>query len=290
MSDSIKHECGLAMVRLKKPLAHYRQKHGTALWGLNKLYLLMEKQRNRGQDGAGVGVLKMGMPSGARYYERHRECGPASLDRLWKQIHEDLDRLRRDHGDKLDDDQALKRAYPWLGEAMLGHLRYGTHGGNSIDVCHPYERPSNWPSRYLTVAGNFNLTNTSEIFDMLVGLGQHPIGSADTSTVMEKIGHFLDEANEALVRRLRGDAGDDLAKRIGDELDLGQVLKRAARTWDGGYLLCGLVGHGVSFALRDPNGIRPGFWYEDDEVVAVASERVALVTCFNAAPERVPEI
>src|SRR3954467_10221646 len=236
MSDQIKHECGLAIVRLKKPLAHHRQKYGTPLWGLNKLYLLMEKQRNRGQDGAGVGVLKTGVQSGSRYFNRHREAGGASLDRLWKAIHEDHDRLKRDLGARLDDDQTLKAAYPWCGEVLMGHLRYGTHGGNTIDVCHPYERPSNWPSRYLSVAGNFNLTNAREIFEMRLGLGHHPIGSADTSTVMEKIGHFLDEANEALVRRLRNDSGEGgiLAKRIADELDLGQVLRRAARTWDGG--------------------------------------------------------
>jgi len=296
VSDSIKHECGLALVRLKKPLAYYRQQHGSALWGLKKLYLLMEKQRNRGQDGAGVGVLKTGMPKGAQYYFRHREAGPSCLDRVWRHIHDDLDRLDRDrrgHGRTgIDDEAMLKQLYPWLGEIYLGHLRYGTHSGNSTDVCHPYVRASNWPSRYLSVAGNFNLTNTDELFDMLVGLGQHPTGSADTATVMEKIGHFIDEANEALLRRLRGDHsdGDALAQRIADELDLGLVLRRAARTWDGGWLICGLVGHGAAFAFRDPHGIRPGYWYEDADVVAVASERAALITCFDAEPGQVREI
>ena len=292
MSDPIKHECGLALVRLKKPLAHYQATYGTAMWGMRKLYLLMEKQRNRGQDGAGIGVLKMGMPTGARYYHRAREAGTSSLDRVWKHVHEDLDRLHRDHREAFADPQQLKQLYPWLGEIYLGHLRYGTHGGVTLDVCHPYERVSNWPSRYLSLAGNFNLTNTSEIFDMLVSLGQHPLGSADTSTVMEKIGHFLDEANEAIARRLRSTIkdGNELARRIAEELDFSLILRRAARAWDGGYHLAGVVGHGLSFALRDPHGIRPAYWYEDDEVVAVASERVALVTCFDVPPEKVKEI
>lgn len=292
MSDPIKHECGLALVRLKKPIEHYASAHGTPLWGLHKLYLLMEKQRNRGQDGAGIGVLKTGMPVGARYYHRNREAGAACLDRVWKRVHDDLDRLHRDQRAAVDDPQQLKRLYPWLGEIYLGHLRYGTHGGVNIDVCHPYERESNWPSRMLTVAGNFNLTNTAEIFDMLVRLGQHPLGSADTSTIMEKIGHFLDEANEALARRLRNQTadGEELTRRIADELDFGMILRRAARAWDGGYHIAGVVGHGLAFALRDPNGIRPAYWYEDEDVIAVASERAALVTCFDSAPGLVKEI
>jgi amidophosphoribosyltransferase len=291
MSDDIKHECGIAIVRLKKSFAYYREQHGTPLWGLKKLYLLMEKQRNRGQDGAGLGVLKQHSPPGSQYFFRQRESGASSLDRLWKHVHDDLARLTRDHGVKGDDESALMAHYPWLGEVYLGHLRYGTHGGNSTEVCHPFVRASNWRSRYLSVAGNFNLTNTDEIFDMLTGLGQHPIGSADTSTVMEKIGHFLDVANDAQLRQV-GDrlAGAELTQRLADELDLGRVLKKAARSWDGGYFMAGVVGHGAAFVLRDPNGIRPGFWYEDDEVVAVASERTALVTCFNIRPEMVKEV
>ncbi len=291
MSDDIKHECGVAIVRLKQPLAYYRERHGTPLWGLKKLYLLMEKQRNRGQDGAGLGVLKQHSAPGSQYFHRQREAGPNSLDRLWRHVHDDLARLVRDLKIGSADETALMRHYPWLGELYLGHLRYGTHGGNSTEVCHPYVRASNWRSRYLSVAGNFNLTNTEEIFGMLVKMGQHPIGSADTSTVMEKIGHFLDVANEALVRRHAGKLdGDELAKRIGDELDLARVLRKAARAWDGGYFMIGAVGHGAAFALRDPNGIRPGYWYEDDEVVAVASERTALVTCFNVRNDQVREV
>ncbi len=291
MSDDIKHECGVAIVRLKQPLAYYRERHGTPLWGLKKLYLLMEKQRNRGQDGAGLGVLKQHSAPGSQYFHRQREGGPNSLDRLWRHVHDDLARLVRDLKIGSADETALMRHYPWLGELYLGHLRYGTHGGNSTEVCHPYVRASNWRSRYLSVAGNFNLTNTEEIFGMLVKMGQHPIGSADTSTVMEKIGHFLDVANEALVRKYAGKLdGDELAKRIGDELDLARVLRKAARAWDGGYFMIGAVGHGAAFALRDPNGIRPGYWYEDDEVVAVASERTALVTCFNVRNDQVREV
>ncbi len=292
MSDDIKHECGMAIVRLKKPLAYFRERHGSALWGLKKLYLLMEKQRNRGQDGAGIAVLKQHMPHGTQYFHRLREAGSACLDRLWKQVHDDLAVVTRDGKVDPSDETDLKRLYPWLGEVYLGHLRYGTHGANALDNCHPYVRPSNWPSRQLSVAGNFNLTNTPELFNMLVKLGQHPIGEADTSTVMEKIGHFLDVANEAILRQI-GDScgnGPELAKRIADEIDIGRILQKAARYWDGGYFMCGLIGHGAAFALRDPNGIRPGFWYEDDEVVACASERAALVTCFNIKPEDVREV
>jgi amidophosphoribosyltransferase len=292
VSDAIKHECGVAIVRLKKPLSYYQETYGTALWGLKKLYLLMEKQRNRGQDGVGICTLKQNMPFGQQYYYRNREFGQSCLDRMWKQIHDDYAKVVRTGQWDPHDIEQLKRNYAYAGEIYLGHLRYGTHGGNNMDVCHPYVRPSNWPSRYLSLAGNFNLTNVGELFDMLVRLGQHPTGDADTSTMMEKIGHFLDVANEALVRKAQMEnvSGDALSKKIADELDMGRVLRKAARTWDGGYFMVGLVGHGVSFAMRDPNGIRPGFWYEDDEVIAVASERVALVTCFNVDPSLIKEV
>jgi amidophosphoribosyltransferase len=292
MSDPIKHECGLAIVRLKKPLAHYRAAHGSALWGLRKLYLLMEKQRNRGQDGAGIAVLRQGMPLGAPYLGRLREGGPNCLDRLWKQVRDEHQRVLAEHATAADDEALLKRHYPYVGEVYLGHLRYGTHGGYSIDNCHPFLRASNWPSRQLCVAGNFNLTNTDELFRMLVAFGQHPVGQADTATVMEKIGHFLDVANEAVRRRLEdnGLTGELLAGELADQLDVAKVLRRAARSWDGGYFMAGMIGHGAVFALRDPNGIRPAYWYEDDEVVAAASERAALVTCFDIDPERVREV
>ncbi len=292
MSDPIKHECGLAIVRLKRPLAHYREVHGSAMWGLQKLYLLMEKQRNRGQDGAGIGVLKQGVDYGLAYYHRHREAGSSCLDKVWKHVHGELARIQRDKHLDPKDDAALDRHFPFVGNVYLGHLRYGTYGGQNTEACHPFVRASNWPTRYLSVAGNFNMTNHAEIFDLLVRLGQHPIGSADTSTVMEKIGHFLDVANEALHRKFtaQGLAGAELVARIGNELDVPRILQKAARTWDGGYFMAGIIGHGATFALRDPNGIRPGFWWEDDEVVAVASERAALATCFNLRPEEVREV
>jgi amidophosphoribosyltransferase len=292
MSDPIKHECGLAIIRLKQPLTYYRDKHGTALWGLRKLYLLMEKQRNRGQDGAGIAVLRQGLAYGAPYLARHREGGPTCLDRLWKHVHEEHARAVKECKLAPDDVAGLKAAYGFCGETYLGHLRYGTHGGYGIDNCHPFVRHSNWPSRTLCVAGNFNLTNTDEIFRMLVDLGQHPVGQADTATVMEKIGHFLDVANEAIVRKAeeKNILGDELRAVQADQLDLSKVLRRAARAWDGGYFMAGIVGHGATFALRDPNGIRPAYWYEDDEVVACASERAALVTCFDVAPEQVHEV
>ena len=292
MSDPIKHECGIALVRLKKPHAHYQQAHGNALWGLSRLYLLMEKQRNRGQDGAGMCVLRQGIPHGAQYLHRERVPGQACLDRLWKGVHDDVARTVRSLGERAKDLMALKRACPYAGEVYLGHLRYGTHGANGLDNCHPYLRTSNWPTRQLAVAGNFNLTNTDELFDMLVNLGQHPTGEADTATIMEKIGHFLDEANEAVLRQLDGRnlKGAELIEALSSTIDVARVLRRAARAWDGGYLMAGIIGNGASFALRDPSGIRPGYWYEDEEVVAVASERAALVTCFNLAPGAVKEI
>lgn len=288
MSDPIKHECGVAIIRLKKPLHYYREQYGTSQWGLNKLYLLMEKQRNRGQDGAGAGVVKLDMEPGDQYMQRHRESGSGSLDRLWRRIHHDMRSLNG-----ADDDREIKQRFPWLGEIYLGHLRYGTHGDNNTDFCHPFVRNSNWATRRMMMAGNFTLTNTEEIFNMLVGLGQHPIGSIDTVTVMEKIGHFLDVANEAIAHRLRSKEkinGAQMVKRIGDEIDIVRVLQHASKAWDGGHFMCGVIGHGLTFAYRDPHGIRPGFYYEDDEVIACASERVALVTCFSVESEQVQEI
>lgn len=292
MGEPIGHECGVAIVRLKRPLEHYQAAHGSALWGLRKLYLLMEKQRNRGQDGAGIAVLRLGVPHGQPYLGRHREAGANSLDRLWRHVYEEHARCLRQHGVPPNDAHALKQAFPFCGEIYLGHLRYGTHGGYGVDSCHPFIRASNWPSRTLCLAGNFNLTNTDDLFRMLVELGQHPLGRADTATVMEKIGHFLDVANEAIVRKAEAEElkGEALRQAIADQLDFAKVLRRAARSWDGGYCLVGLVGHGTAFALRDPHGIRPGYWYEDDDAVVVASERAAIVTCFDAEPAAVREL
>lgn len=287
MSDPLKHECGIAIVRLKKSLDYYRQQYGTPMWGLNKLYLLMEKQRNRGQDGVGVGVCQQDTEAGSQYMMRERHPGSGSLDILWNRIHSAFDGV-----DLNGDIDELRRQVPWLGDVMMGHLRYGTHGGNDDDVCHPFHRFSNWPTRRLLVAGNFNLTNTPELFDMLVHLGQHPVGGADTNIVMEKIGHFLDVANDALIRRgkAEGISGPPLLEKVAAELDMARVLRHAAKHWDGGYMMSGIVGHGSCFVLRDPGGIRPGWYYEDDEVIAVASERVALVTCFNVESSQVAEV
>jgi amidophosphoribosyltransferase len=292
VSDAIKHECGLAIIRLKKPLEYYQKVHGTAVWGLRKMYLLMEKQRNRGQDGAGLAAFRQGMPFGVKYLTRHREGGNNCLDRMWKHILDEHARITTSLAGLGEDAAALKRAFPFCGEVYLGHLRYGTHGGYGIENCHPFVRSSNWPSRHLTVAGNFNLTNTEEIERILADLGQHPVGEADTATVMEKIGHFLDVANEAIVRKCddQGLKGDDLRVAIADQLDVAKVIRRAARAWDGGYFMGGIIGHGACFAIRDPNGIRPGYVYEDDEVVAIASERAALVTCFDVDPSLVREV
>lgn len=289
MSDPIKHECGVAIVRLKKSLSYYREKYGTAQWGLNKMYLLMEKQRNRGQDGAGLGVVKLGMDPGQQYMARHREAGSGSLDRVWEKIHNDMANVHVNG----QSDKELKEMSPWLGEIYMGHLRYGTHGGNGVNACHPFVRDSNWATRRMMIAGNFTLTNTSEIFDLLVSLGQHPMGSVDTVTVMEKIGHFLDVANEAIFHKLKTKTdlrGQELTAELGRQIDLVRVLRHASKPWDGGHFMCGAIGHGACFAYRDPHGIRPGFYYEDDEVFACASERVALVTCFSQDSKLIKEV
>ncbi len=293
MSDPIKHECGVAIVRLRKPLTHYQEKYGTCAWGLNKLYLLMEKQRNRGQDGTGIAVNKLNAAPGSQYMNRHREAGTGSIDRLWSHVNNDLAQAREEvaRSENLSDE--LKARCPWIGEVHLGHLRYATHGDNSVHVCHPMARTSNWPTRRLMVAGNFNLTNTPAIFDMLLQLGQHPVAKADTVVVMEKIAHFLDEANDAIVRKLKKQgiaSGPGLTQAVASELDMGRVLRNAAKAWDGGYFMCGMVGHGLTFALRDPSGIRPGYFYANEDVVSCASERAALVTCFDAPPDDIQEV
>ncbi|MFW5829056.1 MAG: amidophosphoribosyltransferase [Planctomycetota bacterium] len=292
MGEAIKHECGVAVVRLRKPLAYYRQTYGSAAWGLNKLYLLMEKQRNRGQDGVGIAACQLGMEPGAQYMDRLREGGSGSLDRLWQTINTDLGAARQALGGEPEDAMALKRQCQWVGECLMGHLRYGTRGGSGLHFCHPMVRNSNWATRRMMVAGNFNLTNTRDIFDRLVQLGQHPVADTDTMVVMEKIAYFLDEANNAIVRKLRGRSlsGMALTEQVIADLDMARVLHNAAKTWDGGYCMTGMLGYGLMFALRDPGGIRPAYWYVSDEVVSVASERAALVTCFNVPPEDVQEL
>lgn len=292
MSDSIKHECGIALIRLLKPLEFYREKYGTAFYGLNKLYLLMEKQHNRGQDGAGIGAIKFDVEPGSRYITRYRSNATQPIADIFLQINKRFEEAQRKHPDKLDNIPWLKKNIPIVAELLLGHLRYGTYGGNSIENCHPFLRQNNWMTRNLVVAGNFNLTNVDELFQQLVEIGQHPKEMADTVTVMEKIGHFLDEENEKQFRKFKdlGYNNQEISKLIAEHLDIKSLLTEAAKKWDGGYVIAGLIGHGDAFVLRDPNGIRPAYYYHDDEIAVVTSERPAMQTAFNIPFEAIKEI
>ena len=292
MSDAIKHECGIALLRLLKPLEYYQQKYGTPFYGLHKMYLLMEKQHNRGQDGAGIANIKLDMQPGERYIGRVRSNDSQPIQDIFKQINSHLNELLKSHPEAKADVQALKKLIPYLGEVYLGHVRYGTFGKNSIENVHPFLRENNWIYRNLILAGNFNLTNVNELFNKLVELGQHPIAKTDTITVMERIGHFLDNEVEECYRRLKqeGISKREASPLIMEQLDMVKVLKRAATRWDGGYAMAGIVGHGVSFVIRDPAAIRPAYYYKDDEVVVVASERAVIQTAFNAPFEQVEEL
>lgn len=292
MSDAIKHECGIALLRLLKPLEYYQQKYGTPFYGLHKMYLLMEKQHNRGQDGAGIANIKLDMQPGERYIGRVRSNDSQPIQDIFKQINSHINELLKSHPEAKADVQALKKLIPYLGEVYLGHVRYGTFGKNSIENVHPFLRENNWIYRNLILAGNFNLTNVNELFNKLVELGQHPIAKTDTITVMERIGHFLDNEVEECYRRLKqeGISKRDASPLIMEQLDMVKVLKRAAARWDGGYAMAGIVGHGVSFVIRDPAAIRPAYYYKDDEVVVVASERAVIQTAFNAPFEQVEEL
>lgn len=289
MSDQIQHECGLAFIRLLKPLDYYHEKYGSAFYGLQKLQLLMQKQRNRGQDGAGMATIKLNITPGEKYISRRRSNAPNYLQALFDGVYshfKDLD------SDQLNDPTWLKNNKPFTGEVLLGHLRYGTHGDNSIETVHPFIRENNWISRNLVLAGNFNLTNIEELFDKLVSLGQYPKLKSDTITVLEKIGHFLDEEVQHLFNWYKPEGFNQLEINplIFDHLDISRVLKKAAKKFDGGYVMAGMIGHGDAFILRDPNGIRPAFYYYDDEIVAMASERPALQTAFNLDLEDIREI
>lgn len=292
MSDAIKHECGIALIRLRKPLHYYMQKYGTPLYGLNKLYLLMEKQHNRGQDGAGVANIKLDPVPGNRYISRYRSTSKGAIQEIFEKIQGKFQAAYLQHPQHYNDADWLKKNVAFSGELMLGHLRYGTFGLNSIENCHPFLRQNNWMTRNLVVAGNFNLTNVDELFEHLVELGQHPKERSDTVTVMEKIGHFLDKENELLFRKFK-DAGYDnvaISALIGEHLDVGRVLRESSKKWDGGYAMCGLVGHGDAFVLRDPAGIRPVYFYLDEEVAVVASERPAIQTAFNVPQDAIQEL
>ena len=292
MSDPIKHECGIALLRLKKPLEYYLDKYGSALWGLNKMHLLMEKQHNRGQDGAGIANIKLDMQPGERYISRSRSVQKNPTQDIFDQINAKFKAIYDENPEHLHDIKYLKENVGFTGEVFLGHLRYGTYGRNSIESCHPFLRQSNWMTRNLVVAGNFNLTNVDELFGTLVELGQHPKEKSDTVTVMEKIGHFLDVENDELYAHYKalGYAKTDIYERIQHEIKIDKILKKASERWDGGYAMAGLLGHGSAFVLRDPNGIRPAFWYEDDEICVVASERPVIQTAFNLKEEQIQEL
>ena len=292
MSDSIKHECGIAMVRLLKPLQYYKDKYGTAFYGLNKMYLLMEKQHNRGQDGAGLASIKFDVAPGTRYISRVRSNETQPIQDVFAQINGRLNELNEKHPDKIDDVDWQNNNAPYLGNLFLGHVRYGTFGKNSIESVHPFLRQSNWMHKSLLVAGNFNMTNSKRLFNDLVELGQHPKEMTDTVTVMEKIGHFIDDEVAKLYEKIKkeGVSKKEASPLIEERINIKKILKRSAKNWDGGYAMAGLLGHGDAFVLRDPAGIRPAYYYKDDEVVVVASERPVIQTVFNVSINDIKEI
>ena len=292
MSDAIKHECGIALVRLKKPLQFYKDKYGSAFYGINKMYLLMEKQHNRGQDGAGFASVKFNVEPGTRYISRVRSNKPTPIQDIFAQINGRLNGVLEENPDKKDDVRWQEENMPYVGNLFLGHVRYGTFGKNSIESVHPFLRQSNWKHQNLIVAGNFNMTNSKQMLEELVSLGQHPKEFTDTVTVMEKIGHFLEDEVSKLYQQAKkkGFNKRNASPYIEENLSLKKVLKRSSKNWDGGYAMAGLVGHGDAFVLRDPNGIRPTFFYEDEEVVVVASERPVIQTVFNVKIEEVQEL
>lgn len=288
MAEDLKHECGVAFIRLLKPLEYYKEKYGTAAYGLDKLSMLMVKQKNRGQNGAGVATVKLDIPEGNQYIHRYRT---ASKNYLQDTVGEIRDHYRNLTPEQQQDVGYLKTNTPYIAELMLGHLRYGTYSRNTDDLCHPFYRRNNWMSRNLVLAGNFNITNVNDLFDQLVGLGQHPNEKADTVLMLEKIGHFLDEEVHEIYRRYKGNMSQqEISDRIREEISIPNILKRSFKSIDGGYTMIGMIGHGDTFILRDPRGIRPAFYYQDDEVCVAASERSAIQTVFNAPIDEVQEI
>ncbi|CAN1551825.1 PurF Glutamine phosphoribosylpyrophosphate amidotransferase [Flavobacteriaceae bacterium] len=292
MSDALKHECGIALIRLLKPLEFYKEKYGTAFYGIQKMYLLMEKQHNRGQDGAGFASIKMDVEPGERYISRVRSNHAQPIQDVFKQINDRINEEMVAHPEYADDVPQLKANIPYIGELFLGHVRYGTFGKNSIESVHPFLRQSNWMHRNLILAGNFNMTNVKELFQNLVELGQHPKEMADTVTVMEKIGHFLDKEVMQLYQdcKLEGLSKREASPVIAERLDVAKILERSSKNLDGGYAMAGLLGHGDAFVFRDPAGIRPAYYYQDDEIVVVASERPVIQTVFNVPFDKVKEI
>lgn len=292
MSDAIKHECGIALLRLLKPLDYYKKKYGSAFYGIQKMYLLMEKQHNRGQDGAGFASIKMDVLPGQRYISRVRSNLQQPIQDVFTQINERISEEIAAHPEYNDDTELMKSQVPYVGEVALGHVRYGTFGKNSIESVHPFLRQNNWMHRNLIVAGNFNMTNVKDLFDSLVELGQHPKELADTVTVMEKIGHFLDDEVAELYKDCKneGYSKQEASPVISERLNIARILKRASKNWDGGYAMAGLFGHGDSFVFRDPAGIRPAYYYKDDEIAVVASERPVIQTVFNVPFDEVQEL
>lgn len=292
MSDAIKHECGIAMIRLRKPVQYYIDKYGTAAFASSRLYVLMQKQINRGQDGAGVANIKIDTKPGTRYISRYRSIEPSAVNFIFDKINKKFKKAKKIGGhDALSDGEWLKENIAFTGEVWLGHLRYGTHGENSIETCHPFLKQNNWRSRNLVMAGNFNMTNVEELFGRLVELGQHPKEKTDTVTVMEKIGHFLDEENQRIFDKYKHKfSNEQITQVIEDELDVARILRRSCRDFDGGYAMAGVIGNGSSFVVRDPSGIRPAYYYADDEVIVVASEKPAIKSAFNINFKEIQEI
>ena len=292
MSEDIKHKCGIALVRLLKPLEYYQEKYGTWTYGLQKLYLLMEKQRNRGQDGAGLVSLKFDVPPGNKYFNRERSVNASAINDIFEKIYKRFSKIEKKHPKLSTDLNWVKHHVQFAAEVYLGHLRYGTFGDNNIDNVHPVMRQNNWKSRNLVLAGNFNLTNVDELFDLLVELGQSPKDYSDTVTILEKVGHFLDMENQNLFSKYKalGYANADISNLIAKNIDVSKVLREAAKTWDGGYVIAGLIGHGDSFVFRDPWGIRPAFHYHDDEIAVVTSERPVIQTALNVPSDAIEEI
>ena len=292
MSEQIKHECGIAMVRLLRPLSYYQEKYGSAFWGLNKMYLLMEKQHNRGQDGAGIAAVKLNSPVGLPYIDRVRSRDPQPIKDVFRQVNGGINSLLKSNPSHKNDTKWTKENVPFASEVYLGHLRYGTYGGNTIEAIHPFMRKNINAAKNLVVAGNFNMTNASFLYKRLVEMGHHPIAQLDTITVMERIGHFLDDEVDNIVYKYKqgGMPGLEISARVNEELSTLRVLERAAARFDGGFVIGGLIGHGDAFVLRDPAGIRPAFYYADDEVIVVASERPVIQTAFNVPIDSVHEV
>ncbi len=292
MSDAIKHECGIALVRLLKPIDYYIKKYGTATYGLDKMYLLMEKQHNRGQDGAGLANIKFDVAPGQRYISRYRSNSDQPIKEIFSKVNQKFEEVYLQNPKLLKDANWLKKNIAFTGELSLGHLRYGTFGGNSVEQCHPFLRQNNWMTRNLVIAGNFNLTNVDELFNILVDIGQHPKEMSDTVTVLEKIGHYLDVENQEIFDKYKeqGCSRVEISKLIAKNLDIQKILTNSAMDWDGGYVMAGLLGHGDAFVLRDPSGIRPAFYYQDDEIVIVTSERPVIQTALNVPIETIKEI